>query len=359
MGETLEQFVESVRGTGHLRVEHDFGDGFVRLHTSEAERRQAVQDIRSSEDIVLELMRNSRDAHAARIFIAMSKEGSKRILTVVDDGCGIPPAMHGHVFESRVTSKLDTSQRDLWGLHGRGMALYSIAVNAQSARVAASDVDAGCAMRVETDLGSLPEKTDQSSFPTFELADGDTVNVRGPKNILRTVCEFAIDCRSTCDVYVGSPSEVASTLYLYGVATLSVIDRLFGRNDAPIPVTKRLARAGDPAMLAEEAMRIGIELSERTCRRIMDGQIPQLDPVLERVVIAKARGKGSGKRAKDPHADARGLHLHPADAADLSKAVKGAFCNIARKYYLEQDVEPQVRARKDRITISIPVVKLL
>ena len=49
---SLAGFVASVNGEGHLRVEYDYGDGFVRLRTSEAERRQAAQDIRNTESIV-------------------------------------------------------------------------------------------------------------------------------------------------------------------------------------------------------------------------------------------------------------------------------------------------------------------
>lgn len=58
----LTDFIEDVTGDSHLRVEDDLGDGFVRLRVSEAERRQARHDIRSSEDIVIEMLRNARDA---------------------------------------------------------------------------------------------------------------------------------------------------------------------------------------------------------------------------------------------------------------------------------------------------------
>lgn len=54
--------------------------------SSEAERRQAAQDIRSSEDVVIELLRNARDAGASRIFLATQKTGNERLLTVLDDG---------------------------------------------------------------------------------------------------------------------------------------------------------------------------------------------------------------------------------------------------------------------------------
>ena len=42
----------------------------------------------------------------------------------------------------------------------------------------------------------------------------------------------------------------------------------------------------------------------------------------------------------------------------LAHAVGPAFRDIAERYYLESGVSPTIRARKDRITISIPVIKL-
>ena len=70
---SLTNFVESVCNESHLRVETDLGGGFVRLKSEEAERRQAAHDIRTTEDALIELLRNSRDAHAHSIFIATSK----------------------------------------------------------------------------------------------------------------------------------------------------------------------------------------------------------------------------------------------------------------------------------------------
>ena len=120
----LEEFVASIVGDTHLRIEDDLGGGYVRLKASEAERRQALQDIRCVEDAVLEILRNSRDAHARNIFLAISSgQNNIRKVSVIDDGEGIPKHMHEAVFEPRVTSKLDTFHMDKWGVHGRGMAL--------------------------------------------------------------------------------------------------------------------------------------------------------------------------------------------------------------------------------------------
>ena len=123
---------------------------------------------------------------------------------------------------------------DKWGVHGRGMALYSIAVNAESATISASDSGLGSAFVIQTDLNKLPEKTDQSSFPTFELNEAGTVAVRGPKNILRTACEFAIESRAAVNVFIGSSTDIAATLYAFGLGKLSAEDRLSGKQRFPI-----------------------------------------------------------------------------------------------------------------------------
>lgn len=356
----LHDFVEEVSGQSHLRVEHDFGDGFVRLHTSEAERRQAAQDITSSENILLELMRNSKDAHGSNIFIALSKEGSKRIITIIDDGDGIPLSMHEHVFEPRVTSKLDTSHRDAWGYHGRGMALYSIKVNTEEAKVITSEEGLGSSIRIISDTSRLSERTDQSSFPTFELQEGGKVQIRGPKNLLRTACEFAIECRDSCSIRVGSPAEIASALYAFGIAHLSAIDRAFCDDPLSLPISKRLAVSADPAELARACMEVGLDISERTARRIIDGQIAPARPLLDRIVIDDGKREGPSPSKGSQGTKTKGrtgtLRLGKPESEALAQATKDAFEPIAESYYLEKDIEPSVRVRGDALTITIPLI---
>lgn len=352
----LQDFVEEVNGGSRLRVEHDYGGGFVRLGTSEAERRQAAQDIQCSENIVLELLRNSRDAHAAHVFMALSKEGSRRTIAVIDDGDGIPAAMHELVFEPRVTSKLDSSHMDAWGLHGRGMALFSIAQNSLSARVTSSGSALGCSLVVETDTGALPERADQSGFPRFLMSEDGSVNVRGPRNILRTSCEFAIESRDSCSVFVGSPAEVAAALYAFGLSSLSAVDRAFCPDAGSLPVVKRLATASDPADLSALAAGIGLAISARTARRILDGEIDEAPNLLERVTIEGA-GKPGAKRGRRGGAPGKRLRLQRADAEELARSAREAFAGIAGRYYLEAEVEPRVRVMRDKVTITIPVVE--
>ena len=358
--DSLGSFVESVCGESHLRVEDDLGDGFVRLRSSEAERRQAAQDIRCTEDIVIEMLRNARDAGARNIFLAVQRDDTARSLVIVDDGAGIPEAMHGRIFEPRVTSKLDTARMDKWGMHGRGMALYSIAVNAEEARVASSAPGLGSALAVTTDLDRLGEKTDQSTFPSFEVQEGGAHAMRGPKNILRTAAEFALEHRRDCSVYCGSFTEVAATLYAFGMATTSAAARAFCEDATALPAVKRLAAAADPAALAALADEMGLTLSERSARRIIDGQIGPVPSLMDRLQAESFARPAARKvrRAPAPSRDGRGLVLAPDDADALKASVGHVFADIAERYYLDPSVEPEVRAGGDAIRITIPVEKL-
>ena len=139
----LVDFISAAGQERSLRVEEDLGGGYVRLRVSEAERRQARHDIRCVEDAVIELLRNARDAGARHVYLATSKDGDVRTLVVLDDGRGIPKGLRERIFDARVTSKLDSVHVDRWGVHGRGMALFSVRENALSAEVMASAPGAG------------------------------------------------------------------------------------------------------------------------------------------------------------------------------------------------------------------------
>ena len=379
MSEDLAAFIEQVTGDSHLRVEEDLGDGFVRLRTAEAERRQARHDIRSSEDVVIELLRNSRDAHARNIFVATSKEADTRRITVIDDGDGIPEKMHERIFDARVTSKLDTMHMDLWGVHGRGMALYAVKVNAERAEVVASKVDGGSSVFVEIDTRHLGEKRDQSSMPTFLVSEEGIVTVRGPKNINRTICEFAYIERSRCKVFHGSPAEIAATLWHLGRNTLTQSVIAFCSDPQDLAVWKRLAIATAPEEFAEIASSIGLTLSSRTARRIIDGDIAELHPVTALITPASedANVDKSIQRKRDEAVaslsddaadesdflsnvlfkDTRGLRLAEDDRIEFQRGIAKAYRKLAKAYYLDATIQPDVKIRKDRIDVYIPVIK--
>jgi hypothetical protein len=350
----LIDFVSSVSGDAYLKVEEALGDGYVRLRVPEAERRQAKHDIRSFEDIVVELLRNARDAHAQRIFVATSRDGSLRLLTMVDDGIGIPAALHDTVFEPRVTSKLETMVMDRWGVHGRGMALFSIRENVRDAHVAASAPHKGASVLVLADTAELTERADQSSWPVVEPDETGALRVvRGPHNILRRLVEFACE-HPELELYVGTPTEVLATLHALGRRHLDVADLMFCEDLDRLVVWQRPAACGDAAELEEIARSIGLAISERTAHRILAGELAPLEPLLAQLLGEEEPPEAA---APDIYRDRRSLRLHHGDVAAFKQELTKAFDLLAERYYLNLKGEPKVTVGRDAINVRFGIEK--
>jgi hypothetical protein len=349
----LIDFIEQVSGGTHLRVEENLGNGFVRLRSEEAERRQAKHDIRRVEDIIIEMLRNARDAKASTVYIATTKESDIRTLTIIDDGEGIPLDLHELIFEPRVTSKLETMLEDEWGVHGRGMALFSIRSNVTSARVVASGVGLGSALALEIDTSLLKEKTDQSTFPKVEKDENGKLYVaKGPHNIVRSAVEFALTHRRKPDVYLGSPSEIAATLLEHGHRSLSNDALLFCDDIETLPISQRLAASADAADLMVNCARIGLSISERTAHRILVDQITPLTSLLE---TAKSERKKS--HVANLTRDNRSLKFAKDDVDEFSRAMEKAFEIFAERYYISMSDTPRVTVKGDMLTVRFPIEK--
>ena len=347
-------FVASMGGERALRVEESLGSGFVRLRVAEAERRQAKHDIRCVEDVVIELLRNARDAGARTIYVATSREGNLRTVTMIDDGSGIPEPLQDKIFEARVTSKLESVHVDRWGVHGRGMALFSVKENAVSAEVMSSGVGKGTAIRVVTNADELSERADQSSWPAVgHDDDGRQSCVRGPHNIVRTCCEFALEERGTCEVYLGSFAEVAATARARTRLSLEGSDLLFIDDLTELPVLERLRLASDATELLGVARSLGLEMGERTAHRIVSGQIKPVRSVLARLL----HGKDVAPRQAevDLVRDRRGLKISKSDAEAFSRIMERDFSYLADRYYLTLSSDPKVSVGQGKVTVTFSV----
>ncbi len=352
--DALIDFVSTVSGEAYLRVEESLGDGFVRLRIAEAERRQAKHDIRSIEDVIVELLRNSRDAHAQRIFVSSAREGELRTITIIDDGVGVPAHLHEAIFEPRVTSKLETMVMDRWGVHGRGMALFSVRSNVAVAQIASSDVHKGAAMTVVADTTELSERADQSTWPTVERTEtGQLAVARGPHNIIRRVVEFACE-HPELEVYLGSPTEVLSTLHEVARCHLDTADLMFCDDLSKMTVWHRPAACSDALELVETAETIGLPVSERTAHRIIGGELPVLEPVLAEVMAEDERPAAS---EPDIYRDRRSLRIHHTDLASFKHELERAFDTLAERYYLNLRGEPKISIGADEIRVRFGVDK--
>lgn len=251
-------FFQKFSGFDSSLVEQDLGGGFFRLAVTEAEKRQAKHDIRWVEDALLELLRNSRDAHSSVIAVATLLHGeNQREIVVIDNGSGMPEGFEEVVFEPRVTSRVKDYIEDEYGVHGRGMALYSIRLNAEEARVCFTSPFAGASIRAVFDLNRIPERKNQSEKPRI-VKTQEGIELRGPKNIFYTVLDFYLKNREL-EVFFGSPAEVLAEVIAHpGFSAL--------RQAVKIEIK-------DAQSLMKFAEKIGLYISKRTAYRILAGEV--------------------------------------------------------------------------------------
>ena len=242
------------------------------------------------------------------------------------------------------------------------MALYSIAANSDFAGILLSEPGKGTVLQVRTHISELGERKDQSSFPTFIKQDDGSIAVRGPRNIIRIACEFAIEARNDCSIRVGSPTEIAAALYEFGKATVSPSTCAFTTNTSSFSIAKRLCFVDTPATFAAIAHDLGLEMSDRSARRIMDGEIEPSANVLDRIKIESTmldepvpQKKQSKSSRKSTTHNIR-VSLSNEDVTDLERGFQQAFNDFASKYYLLSSVEPTIKIVNGSLVISYPLV---
>lgn len=311
-----------------LKVEEDLGSGYYRLHLSEAERRQARHDIRKVEDIVVELLRNSRDAGANHIFLATQKSSEMRSLVCIDDGKGVPEDFRDLIFEPRVTSKLEHVVMDEWGIHGRGMALFSIRQRVREATLNFSDPESVTSFGTAIDTESLPEKADQSTYPLIRWKSGQRCVVRGPHNIPRTAIEFALS-HNHLRVYLGSMAEIGATLF--SLSQQDIIN--FSCEDKALELEAFLAI-------------LGLQLSQRNIYRILAGEIKPLPPLLEPA--------GDLLLLEQPDKNKKRERLRLWEREVLSGEISRLIAPILERHKIKPTASPRVRSTHNSIEITIP-----
>ncbi len=355
--EGLLAFVRTFTEQETFTVEEDLGSGYVRLKITEAERRQALQDIRCVEDVVKELVRNARDAGARHIYVTFQKEkGRWRNITVLDDGNGIPAAMHRRVFEARVTSKVKDVVQDRFGVHGRGMALFSIKQVADDIRLVRSQESRGTIIHARIDTKKLSEKKDQSSFPRLEIDEnGMTCIAGGAHNVPRVLTEFSLGSRDL-HVYLGSNAEILATLYHHSLE----LRRSWASGEAGEgmrPLWFDLGGIKEGRMLhAYSSREMGLNVSERNAFRILELEINPLMSIGELLNggehVLPAKRSDLQRQAQAVWTDHLARRLSHDDIELICKTVNHAFADIGDRYYLQAE-SAVAKRRKNRLIISL------
>ncbi len=301
----------------------DLGNGFARLMGVEGLRRSPAT-IRSVEDALFELLRNSRDAKAKNIYVASSLKSRRyRALIVIDDGQGIPETHKHLVFEPGVTTRhLDPGENEDDLLHGAGLSLYHIRNAALHAEVLSTS--SPTAIKVVFDTRSLPEKSLQSGSRPSKT------------NLLATLTRFADQATSSeaPHLYHASPARILARL---------LEDRIIHYENESKQGT---------GVLRKTAWRLGLEVSSRTVQRVISGEILAASEVVGGVY----REKGATATGRAIRRNGTGGPILSIGAEDLAE-ITDVLRRAARSSYLdlaELDVEKRPGELVFRVRIYEP-----
>ncbi|MGH3147430.1 MAG: ATP-binding protein [Rubrobacter sp.] len=295
----------------------DLGAGFARLTGLEGTRRGPSR-IDHVEDALFELLRNARDAGAARVYVASSlKDRRFRTLTVIDDGHGLPESHRDLIFEPGVTTRhLDPVPEPTdpaAAPHGAGLSLYHIRTAALSAEVLSPS--SPTSIRITTDTHSLPERDLQSTTRPSQ------------SNLRATLRAFVTNPNpqpkpARLQAYYGSPARILATL---------IRNRIIQPDSGTIRVK-------------ESASEVGLELSSRTVQRILRGEVRPLASVSgERGPVGGSGGSGRGKVGDGP-VFALGEEEREEIAAILGRAARAGYLEVEDVRFEARPGEVSIRA---------------
>ena len=287
----------------------DLGSGFARLLGAEGLRRSAGR-IRSVEDALLELLRNSRDAGARNVYVASSLRARRyRALVVIDDGCGIPETHKNLIFEPGVTTRhlnpvsyaaQNGLRQDGELLHGAGLSLYHIKNAAILAEVLS--VSSPTAIKVILDTHAIPEKSLQSDSRTSK------------SNLPATLAGFAEGAAPQAPrLYYASPARILARLLDHHV--------IHNENRA------------DTGRLREAAWGLGLKVSLRTVQRVVSGRVSAAGEVVTDRLEEAGGEDGRARSSVTRHNQIGGpiLSVRDEDLAEITATLRRA----ARSSYLD------------------------
>lgn len=283
----------------------DLGGGFARLAGAEGLRR-SPRRLRSVEDALLELLRNSRDAGARNIYVASTLRARRyRQLVVIDDGRGIPETHKHLVFEPGVTTRHldplpDTAPDD--APHGAGLSLYHIKNTALSAEVLSAS--SPTAIKTVFDTQALPERSLQS-------------NTRPSKsNLSATIAHFAAQPSSNgLRLHHASPARILTLLLKHRIIQKSEVGSV-----------------GEAGRLRELASGLGLEVSLRTAQRVVAGSVSPASPATGPEILGVGRDSRTQMRAA--RRVEAGAPILPVRGEDLDE-IREVLRRVARSSYLD------------------------
>lgn len=230
-----------------------------------------------------------------------------RTLTVLDDGSGIPGSHRELVFEPGVTTRHISPVHEPGSIsrstpHGAGLSLYHIRRIALGADVTSTSKPT--AVRVTFDTRSLPERALQS---------GSRPSRTNLEATLRGLLRDNPPGANLPSLYLASPARILAT-----IINNRIIHKDWLPGDGRVGISE----------VVQFADEVGLGVSGRTVRRVLDGEISGMAPISPQV------DANSGKREKATGAGKRGgpsLALQEEEVRQISAILSRS----ARASYLE------------------------
>jgi hypothetical protein len=112
--------------------------------------------------------------------------------------------------------------------------------------------------------------------------------------------------------------------------------------------TKVEAVAGDARELLEQALALGLDMSERTAHRIISGQIKPLRSIASQLTASEPRPHGEVDLSRTH----KGMKMTKADKDSFALEMEKAFSYVSKRYYVRLSSDPKVRVSSNKITVT-------
>lgn len=200
--------------------------------------------------------------------------------------------------------------------------------------------------------GKDSRKADQSSWPECERDEGGAIKiVRGPHNLLRCSCEFALEDKGACEVYIGSPAETIAAARRHVRIPRNVRERILQMKICDMPLLLRLRLAPDAEELADIASDLGLEISARTAQRILSGEIAPAQGAYAYLRGKKVSARRSTRKV-DLEKDARSIKISKEDLDKFRGMLARDFQYLEDRYYIDLAAPPEVRVSSGRLSCT-------
>ena len=188
---------------------------------------------------------------------------------------------------------------------------------------------------MQSDSHQLSERKDQSSPPDLVRRSGEWQVLRGPKNIIRTVVEFALR-HQELKISLGSPVEIAATCF-----QLAATD---GQAESP---WSTLRHDRDAATIGARLHgTLGLDVSTRSIHRIISGEASFMIPVPDQLEEGRPSIKNERPKVPSTPLQPMSVNLSQQDIDDISSGVGAVVRPVADRYFA--NVGQDVKVRFDR-----------